>query len=119
MPDGYVAQNGGMTERRWHFDRDRLFIDAVSRCGNCYQGNVTSEFKTKFVGHNQLTITSTGKVSERGIGGVYRRIPITATLKNEMSLLSKSDNYAEFSKAVTVLNAIETFEKASNRSLYR
>src|SRR5438105_5040543 len=34
MPDGRFAGLSGMTERRWHFDKNYLFIDSVSRCGN-------------------------------------------------------------------------------------
>src|SRR5688500_5453773 len=50
MPDGRFAGMAGMTSRRWHFDDDRLFIDSVARCGNCYQGNVTAEHSIRFVG---------------------------------------------------------------------
>lgn len=113
MPNGRFAQTMGMTERRWHFDQNCLFIDAVSRCGNCYQGNVTSGFTVEFLANDQLLISRLDKDAEQGIGGMYRRIPITDALKLKMNRLQESDNEATSFKARSVLRAIDSFEMLS------
>ena len=110
MPDGRFAGMGGMTQRRWHFDDNRLFIDSVSRCGNCYRGNVTTEHDIKFVDADQMIVTNQDKLAKRGIAGKYRRVEITGALKSEMSRLEESTNEGESFKARTVLRAIEQFE---------
>jgi hypothetical protein len=113
MPDGRFAGMRGMTVRRWHFDDDRLFIDSVSRCGNCYRGNVTAEHTIRFVGAEQLVVTNRDENAKRGVGGKYRRVEIDDALRSEMSRLSESTDDGESFKARTVLRAIEHFETLS------
>jgi hypothetical protein len=113
MPDGRLAGTGGMTERRWHFDNSRLFMDSVSRCGNCYQGNVTDEHKIKLIGADQMSVTNTDKDEKRGIGGQYRKVEITENLRSEVGNLHESKNELEKFRAGCVLNAIQHFEVLS------
>lgn len=113
MPDGRFAGMGGMTERRWHFDDNCFFIDSVSRCGNCYQGNVTDEHTIRFIGADQLFVTNRDEDANRGIAGKYRRVEINGALKSEMSRLKDSVNEGESFKAHTVLRALEQFELLS------
>jgi hypothetical protein len=115
MPDGRIAGMGGMTARRWHFDNDRLFIDAVSRCGNCYRGNVTTEHTIRFVDADRLFVTNRDKDATRGVAGTYRRAQINAALTSEMSRLAESADERESFKARVVLRAIEQYEALSNR----
>ena len=117
MPNGRFGQMTGMTERRWHFDKNRFFVDAVSRCGNCYQGNITSEFTAKFLSPDQLVITKDNKESEREIGGIYRRLQVTDKLKAEMNKLAMSDDDSESFKARMVLEAIKFSESYSKPSI--
>lgn len=115
MPDGRFAGAPGMTERRWHFDDSCLFIDSVSRCGNCYQGNVTTEHTAKFVGADRLLVANRNKNAKKGIAGSYRRVKITGALKSNLSRLQKSKDDGESFRARTALRAIEHFESLSNR----
>jgi hypothetical protein len=115
MSDGQLAGISGMTSRRWHFDNSSLFVDSISHCGNCYQGNVTSEYTTNFVGADQMLITNRNKLAKRGIAGTYRRFKITAALKLKMSQLSSSKNDDESFNARFVLEVIEQFDNLSNR----
>ncbi|QYK54333.1 MAG: hypothetical protein KF824_05395 [Fimbriimonadaceae bacterium] len=111
MPDGRFAGKMGMTSRSWHFDDNTLYVDSVSRCGNCYSGNVTTSFNTQFVGTNELLITSQDPSSQRGIGGTYRRFEITEALKSQLKREMESDNEAESFKARSVLDVIEKYEE--------
>jgi hypothetical protein len=113
LPDGRLAGMTGMTERRWHFDNDRLFIDAVSHCGNCFRGNVTTECKAKFVSADQMVVTNTDESANRGIGGTYRRLPVDASLKSKMAILSKSPDESISFRARMVLQACERAETLS------
>jgi hypothetical protein len=113
MPDGRFAGMQGMTARRWHFDNDRLFIDSVSRCGNCYRGNVTTEHTIRFVGADRLFVTNRDKNAKRGIAGKYRRVEVDDALKSEMSRMKESADEGQSFKARTVLRAIESFETLS------
>lgn len=113
MPDGRFAGNGGMTSRRWHFDDDVLFVDAVSRCGNCFAGNVTSTHSIKFDGPDRLHIVKKDGNVERGIAGNYRRVKITDALKAEMTRLGQSKDDEEFFKGRAVMGAIDHFENLS------
>lgn len=113
MPDGRFAGIPGMTRRRWHFDDNRLFVDSVSLCGNCYQGNVTIEHTIKLVGADQLFVTNRDKAAKKGIAGEYRRVAVTGTLKSELKRLKESKDDSKSFKAHTVLMAIEQFENLS------
>jgi len=113
MPDGRFAGMPGMTLRRWHFDANCLFVDSVSQCGNCYQGNVTSEHTIKFVGLDQLLVKNRAEDKKHGIAGHYRRVEITDDLKSELRRLDKSDDEAASFKARTVLKVIDHFETRS------
>ena len=113
MPSGRLAGMTGMTETRWHFDDNCLFVDAVSRCGNCYQGNVTDKHTVKFVGADRMIVTNKDKNEETGIAGNYRRVEITNALRSQMNRLHDSSNDVERFKARTVLRAIEQFETLS------
>jgi hypothetical protein len=114
MPDGRFAGMQGMTVRRWHFDDDRLFIDAVSRCENCYRGSVTSQYTIQFVGADRLLVTPVDKDADMGIGGSYLKVEIKPTLKSRMGRLEESMDEGESFKARTVLRAIEQFEAMSH-----
>jgi hypothetical protein len=116
LPDGRFAATGGMTQRRWHFDNNRLFIDSVSRCGNCYRGNVTTYYSVQFVGTDQLIVTNLNEHTKRGVAGKYRRHEVTDTLKSEFSRLEESKDEGESFKARSVLRAIELSEVMSKRS---
>jgi hypothetical protein len=113
MPDGRLAGMSGMTTRRWHFDEGRLFVDSVSRCGNCYRGNVTAEYTIRFSGPDQLLVNNTDKNGRRGIAGKYRRVGVTGALKSRMSRLAKATDEAESFRGRMVLKAIENFEALS------
>lgn len=113
MPDGRLAGMSGLTETRWHFDDNRLFIDAVSRCGNCYRGNITTKHGIRFVGADQLVIRKIGKSTQMGVAGHYRRAEINDALKSEMSRMKDSASDEESYKARSVLRAIEHFETLS------
>ncbi len=115
MTDGQFAGAPGMTLRRWHFDNSHLFVDSVSLCGNCYHGNVTNEYTTKFVGTDQLLITNQNKSAKKGIAGLYRRFKITSALKLDLDRLKDSPDENQSFKARSVLNAIEHFENLSSR----
>jgi hypothetical protein len=115
LPEGRFAGMMGMTERRWHFDDNCLFIDAVSRCGNCYAGNVTTEHTIRFDGADQLLVTNKDKNATRGIAGRYRRVEIDAALKKEMTQRAKSTDDEQSFKARMVLQAIDQFEHLSKR----
>jgi hypothetical protein len=117
MPDGRFAGMPGMTVRRWHFDNGRLFIDSVSRCGNCYQGNVTTEHTIKFVGADQLFVTNGNKNAKRGVAGKYRRVEITGSLESELSRLKESTDEGVIFKAHTVERVIGHFENLSKSHL--
>jgi hypothetical protein len=110
MPDGRFAGMPGMTKRRWHFDDDCLYIDSVSLCGNCYQGNVTSEHTIKFIAADHLLVTNRNMNVKRGITGQYRRVEITDAFKSELSRLEESSDEGESFKARSALRAIEQFE---------
>lgn len=110
MPDGRFAGMRGMTERRWHFDADRLFIDAVSRCGNCYAGNVTTELKVELKGEHEISVTSGSENPKRGILGTYRRVEITEAIRADLARRLESTDEVESFKARCVLSAIEDFE---------
>lgn len=107
MADGRVAGRTGMTFRRWHFDNDRLFIDSVSGCGNCYSGNHTSEYTIKFVGKDELLITNRDKDADWGVNGTYQRVQITDALRSNMERLKESPNEAESYQARVALDAID------------
>lgn len=113
MPDGRFAGMPGLTVRRWHFDDNCLFIDAVSRCGNCYRGNVTTEHTIQLIGADQLLITKRNKNAKRGIAGNYHRVPITGALKSELAGLEESQDEGVSFKARSALRAIEQFENLS------
>lgn len=113
MPNGRFAGMSGMTERRWHFDDNSLYIDSVSRCGNCYQGNVTSEYSVRFIGTDQLLVENNSKDVKRGIGGKYRKFEITDNLKAELSRQEHSTDENGSFKARTIQRAIEQFERLS------
>ncbi len=115
MSDGQFAGAPGMTRRCWHFDNSHLFVDSVSLCGNCYHGNVTNEYTTKFVGTDQLLITNQNKSAKKGIAGLYRRFKITSSLKLDLDRLKDSPDENQSFKARSVLNAIEHFENLSSR----
>lgn len=119
MPDGRFAGMQGMTVRRWHFDDECLFIDSVSRCVNCYQGNVTTEHTTKFNGADQLYITNRNENTTRGLAGNYLRVEITNELKSDLSLQAESKDEGESFKARCVLRAIEQFETLSGQKMQR
>lgn len=110
MPDGQIADMGGMTERRWHFDKEVLFVDSVSHCGTCYHGNVTTEYTSQFLGADELRISNRNRDAVRGVSGVYHRVEITHSLKSEMGALKESKDENESFKARMVLMAIERFE---------
>jgi hypothetical protein len=115
LADGRVAGMAGMTERRWHYDDDRLFIDSVSRCGNCYDGQHTAEHAVTFSGADKMTAINADKSATRGIMGTYNRVEITDTLKSKMNHLAKSNKYdEEWDGARVVLAAIKQFELMSN-----
>ena len=88
-------------------------VDAVSRCGNCYQGNVTSEHSIRFASVNQMFVTNRDKNAKRGIAGKYRRVEINGALKSEMNRLKESPDEGASFKARTVLRAIEQFDQLS------
>ncbi len=113
MPDGRFAGMPGLTERRWHFDDNTLFIDSVSRCGNCYQGNITTEHTIRFVGADQLFVTSRNKKAQRGVAGKYQRVETTDALKSNMARLQESKDEGESFKSLSVLRAIKQFENLS------
>jgi len=115
MPDGRFAGMTGLTERRWHFDDKRLFIDAVSHCGNCYQGNVTAAFTTKFLDPDRLLVTNQNKDATKGIGGLYRRVKITDGLKSKLNQLQVSGDDASSFKAWQEFKVIEMFDLISKR----
>lgn len=107
LPDGNFAGMMGMTSRYWHYDHNRLYIDAVSHCGNCYQGNVTSEYELHFTGDNRLLILSLNGRERKGIGGVYRRVEIGSALQQRLTTEAQSaDDLVRF-KARMVLQAIK------------
>jgi hypothetical protein len=107
-----------MTQRRWHFDRDRLYIDAISGCGNCYQGNVTTEHKIKFLGPDQLLITNE-RGGSRGVVGEYTRVQIDDSLKGRMSRLAESPDENQSFRARMVLRTIEQFEFFAERARFK
>lgn len=116
MPNGLVAGLNGMSSRRWHYDNNKFFTDTVSRCGNCYAGNITSAFKIEFRGNDEMVATNLDKETTRGIGGRYRRVEITDALKVEMKSLSDSEDENLNSKGRNVLRVIEAvgnYRKAS------
>jgi len=113
MPDGRFAGMPGMTQRRWHFDDGCLFIDSVSRCGNCYQGNVTTEHMVTFNGATKMLVSNKDKNATRGIAGTYRRVEIDAALKANMNLLKESPDEVQSFRARMVLKAIDQFESLS------
>lgn len=114
-PDGKVLGFYGMTRRHWHYDNDRLFIDAVSGCGNCYRGNVTSEHKIQLLGPDQLLVTRENG-GDRGVAGVYTRVQIDDALKSRMSRLAESQDENERFNARMVLKAIEQYEFFAERA---
>lgn len=116
MSDGRLAGMNGMTSRRWHFDDGSLFVDAVSHCGNCYQGNVTSSYSVHFKDENHLTISNRDPNVSRGIGGHYERVDITAALKSEYEAMANSQDDDESFKGRNVLQVIEAFEARSAKS---
>lgn len=116
MPDGRLAGIGGMTSRRWHFDDKTLFVDAVSHCGNCYAGNVTSAHSISFDGPDRMLIVQKNGDKERGIMGHYRRVENTDALRAEMTLLKESDDFETFARAGRVLRAITQYENLSKES---
>jgi hypothetical protein len=113
MPDGRFAGMPGMTVRRWHFDDDRLFVDAVSRCGNCYRGSATTQYTIQLVGADRLLVTPVDKDADRGIGGSYLKVEINPALRSRMGRLEKSVEEDESFRARTVLMAIEQHEVMS------
>ncbi|MEI7985204.1 MAG: hypothetical protein WCI55_06215 [Armatimonadota bacterium] len=115
MSDGKFVGIAGMTRRCWHFDNSHLFVDSVSLCGNCYQGNVTTKYTTQFIDSDQLLITNQNKNAEKGISGHYRRFKITAALKSNLNRLKESPDEDKSFKARSVLYAIEGFENLSNQ----
>jgi hypothetical protein len=117
MPDGRFAGMPGMTVRRWHYDNDCLFIDSVSRCGNCYRGNVTTEHTIKSLGADQLVVTNRNEGAKRGIAGRYRKVEITGALKSELSLLKESTDEGVSFKARTLERVIGQFENLSKSHL--
>lgn len=113
MPDGRFAGMQGMTVRRWHFDDNLLSVDSVSRCGNCYRGNVTTEYSVRLVDGDQMFVTNRDKNANRGISGKYRRVEVNSALQSAMSRLQDSPNEGESFKARMVLKAIEQFDQMS------
>jgi len=114
MPDGTFAGRSGMTSRHWHFDNNRLFVDSISRCGNCDRGNVTTEYTVNFVDSEQLLITNRDKSAKRGIGGTYRMVKITDDLKANLARMQESKDEDKSFKARCAIAAIEQFESLSN-----
>lgn len=110
LPDGRFAGMTGMTERRWHFDDGRLFIDSVSRCGNCYQGNLTAEHTVRFEGADVLFVTNARKAATRGIMGRYRRFKVDEDLKSRLTHLAKATDEPKSFRGRMALTAIERFE---------
>lgn len=110
LPDGRVAGMQGMTVRRWHFDKDRFFVDSVSRCGNCYRGNVTAEYNVAFKGPSEIFVTNRDVSVTRGIRGTYHKVTITDSLRSDLNRRKDSKNESESFKARHVLRVIEHFE---------
>lgn len=114
MVNGRVAGRTGMTMRSWHFDRNTLFVDSFSTCGNCYAGNLTTAHTIMFTAPDQMVAASKDASAKRGITGTYRRVEITDALKTEMKRLVNADKYLdEWYKARAILGAIEQFEVMS------
>lgn len=116
MPGGRFAGMPGMTVRRWHFDRNTFFVDSVSRCGNCYQGNVTSEASASFSDPDHMILVSRDKGQTKGLVGHYRRIQITKELKDLMAKQSESEDDEISFRARMVKKVIEHHEALSLRS---
>lgn len=116
MPDGRFAGMPGMTVRRWHFDGNTFFVDSVSRCGNCYQGNVTSEASATFSDPDHMILVSRDKGQTKGFVGHYRRIQITKELKDLMAKQSESEDDEISFRARMVKKVIEHQEALSLRS---
>jgi hypothetical protein len=111
MPNGRFASSPGMTQRQWHFDDSRLFIDSVSRCGNCYQGNFTTEHTITLVGADQIVVSPVQKENaKKGVVGTYRRVQVDGVYKREMERLAKSENEEEGFRGQRALLAITQFE---------
>lgn len=113
LADGRFAGIPGMTARRWHFDNNCLFIDSVSRCGNCYRGNVTTEYSANFLGVDQLFVMNKDKSAKNGIGGMYRRVEVTNAYRSQLNRLRRSVDNDENFKARVTLAAVEQFEAMS------
>lgn len=110
MPDGRFVGMIGLTQRRWHFDDGRLFVDSVSRCGNCYRGNVTSEYSVRFDGPDRMVVANRDKTATRGIAGSYRRVEIDDALRSDMERLTNSTDDNQSFKARMVLQVISQVE---------
>lgn len=107
---GRVGGRSGMTSRRWHFDNKTFFIDAVSLCGNCYQGNVTCRFFTRFLGSNEVEMIPQDTPRWPKIAGRYRRVEVTDVFKEELNQLKDSSIDSERLNALNVLDAIKQAE---------
>ncbi len=109
-PGGQMP-NYGMTRRKWHADRETLYIDGVSGCGNCYRGVRTQTLEVEFDGADRMRLTRREPSrDDRGIGGWYVRTPITDDLKQRMTLQAEVDDYALSSQARSILRVIEDSE---------
>lgn len=110
LPDGRVAGMQGMTVRRWHVDKDRFFVDSVSRCGNCYRGNVTAEYNVAFKGPSEMVVKNRDASVTRGIMGTYHKVSITDALRSDLNRRKDSKNESESFKAIHLLRVIEHCE---------
>lgn len=114
MSDWQVADIPSMSQRTWHYDKGRLCIDSVSRCGNCYSGIVTSEYTAAFDGTDRMELRYADGHGPR-YSGWYKRVPISDTLRASMERQEQSGSDIERSQARMVLFAMDEFVRKSNR----
>jgi hypothetical protein len=111
MPDGRLVGTPGLTFRRWHFDNNKLYVDSVSMCGNCFQGNVTTERLVSFESVDRINISDPNGEVRSGIVGKYSRVVISPQFKAELRKREESESEKESFKARRMLMVIEHFER--------
>ena len=108
LGDSNVANGGGMSSLRWHVEGDTFFGDYMSRCGNCYAGNLTGKYEYEFDGPDRLKLTHVDETFNLKYSGWYRRTEITEELVTELEELEKLGREAKSSQALWALLAIES-----------
>lgn len=84
LDDSNIADGPGMSFRRWHVEGDTFYGDYMSRCGNCYAGNRTAEYRYEFDSPDRMRLAHIEGTYNLRYSGWYKRTDITEELLGQL-----------------------------------